>query len=216
MTKERLRAEIRRILDECSLDEIRGAFKSLWETTADEPSEGPHRAFLEIPEDYSGPVKLSNPGAVVAEVTVEPNSPQAPIAKITVRESGAGRYAPDDVSVSLYAPGLPPGEHDVYCVPMSVAPALKSGDGQCTCWIVSSGPNCPVHDRQNSPREGLASAGSSAAVNPRESLAETPSPSGDSTVTKISCIYREGCRKFPACTIEARCCGRDASIPATR
>jgi len=97
-----------------------------------------------------------------------------------------------------------------------VQPSSKSGDGQCTCWIVSSGPNCPVHDRQNSPREGLASAGSSAAVNPRESLVETPSPSGDSTVTKISCVYREGCRKFPACTIEARCCGRDASIPATR
>jgi len=91
MTKERLRAEIRRILDECSLDEIRGAFKSLWETTADEL-----------------------------------NSPQAPIAKITIRESGAGHYAPDDVSVSLYAPGLPPGEHDVYCEPMSVAPALKA------------------------------------------------------------------------------------------
>lgn len=56
----------------------------------------------------------------------EPNPAQAPIAKITVRESGAGHYAPDDVSVSLYAPGLPPGEHDVYCEPMSVAPALKS------------------------------------------------------------------------------------------
>lgn len=42
---------------------------------------------------------------------------QAPIAKVTVRESGAGRYAPDDVYVSLYAPGLPPGEHDVYLMP---------------------------------------------------------------------------------------------------
>lgn len=29
-----------------------------------------HRAFLEMPEGYSGPVKLSNPGAPVAEVTV--------------------------------------------------------------------------------------------------------------------------------------------------
>jgi len=56
----------------------------------------------------------------------EPVSPQAPIAKITIRESGAGHYAPDDVSVSLYAPGLPPGEHDLYCEPMSVAPALKA------------------------------------------------------------------------------------------
>jgi hypothetical protein len=60
-------------------------------------------------------------------VAAEPGAGQAPIAKITVRESGAGHYAPDDISVSLYAPGLPPGEHDVYCEPMSVAPALKSG-----------------------------------------------------------------------------------------
>jgi hypothetical protein len=42
---------------------------------------------------------------------------QAPIAKVTVRESGAGHYAPDEVSVSLYAPGLPPGEYDLYLMP---------------------------------------------------------------------------------------------------
>lgn len=41
---------------------------------------------------------------------------QAPIAKITVRE-GCMANAPDDVHVSLYAPGLPPGEHDVYLMP---------------------------------------------------------------------------------------------------
>jgi hypothetical protein len=64
--------------------------------------------------------------------SAEPSEPpQAPIAKIIVRESCAGHYAPDDVSVSLYAPGLPPGEHDVFCEPMSVAPALKSGADLC-------------------------------------------------------------------------------------
>ena len=44
-------------------------------------------------------------------------APQAPVARVTVRESLAGHNAPDDVSVTLYAPGLPPGEHDLYCEP---------------------------------------------------------------------------------------------------
>ena len=38
---------------------------------------------------------------------------QAPIAKVTIREGLGGPNAPDDVSVNLYAPGLPPGEHDL-------------------------------------------------------------------------------------------------------
>lgn len=38
------------------------------------------------------------------------NAPQAPIAKIVVDES-------DGLMTMLYAPGLPPGEHDVYCTP---------------------------------------------------------------------------------------------------
>jgi hypothetical protein len=49
-------------------------------------------------------------------------SPQAPIARITiVANSGA------DPFVKFYAPGLPPGEYDLFVEPMSVAPALKSG-----------------------------------------------------------------------------------------
>jgi hypothetical protein len=47
----------------------------------------------------------------------ETSSPQAPIAKLTIRESGAGHYAPDIVTATLYAPGLPPGEYDLYCEP---------------------------------------------------------------------------------------------------
>jgi len=42
---------------------------------------------------------------------------QAPIAKVTIREGLGGPNAPDDVSVSLYAPGLPPGEYDLYLMP---------------------------------------------------------------------------------------------------
>jgi hypothetical protein len=32
----------------------------------------------------------------------------------------------------------------------------------------------------------------------------------------MACIFRDGCRKFPACMTEDRCCGNDASIPKTR
>jgi hypothetical protein len=42
----------------------------------------------------------------------ETETPQAPIAKVIVREDG-----PADVM--LYAPGLPPGTHDLYCEPPS-------------------------------------------------------------------------------------------------
>jgi hypothetical protein len=76
-----------------------------------------------LKEGHSGPHNYASDPRGTAQ---KPLAPQAPIAKITVRESGAGHYAPDDVYVRLYAPGLPPGEHDVYCEPMSVAPALKS------------------------------------------------------------------------------------------
>lgn len=47
-------------------------------------------------------------------------SPQAPIAKLTIPE---GHDVGIALRVELYAPGLPPGEHDLYCEPMSVAPA---------------------------------------------------------------------------------------------
>lgn len=52
-------------------------------------------------------------------------SEQAPIAKLTVWENLNGTC----VSAELYAPGLPPGTHDVYCEPMSVAPALNGSEG---------------------------------------------------------------------------------------
>lgn len=90
-----------------------------------EPPAHPNTIFVNWNEK-----RYTLPAGTKIYAATEPASreafPQAPIAKITVRESGAGHYAPDDVYVSLYAPGLPPGEHDVYCEPMSVAPALKS------------------------------------------------------------------------------------------
>ena len=50
-----------------------------------------------------------------------PEHPQAPIARLQVHESGA-------LAVSLYAPGLPAGEHDLYCEPETVAPYMRASD----------------------------------------------------------------------------------------
>lgn len=44
----------------------------------------------------------------------------APIARLTVDESGLV------VRSGLYAPGLPVGEHDVWCVPVSAAAELAT------------------------------------------------------------------------------------------
>jgi hypothetical protein len=56
-SKERLRAEIRRILDECSLEEIRGALKSLWESSSDETSE--------LPESLRDPITVLERGRML-------------------------------------------------------------------------------------------------------------------------------------------------------
>lgn len=50
-------------------------------------------------------------------------SPQAPIARLQVLEDGR-------LAVSMYAPGLPPGEHDLYCEPEAVAPYLRDQPGE--------------------------------------------------------------------------------------
>lgn len=67
-------------------------------------------------------------------------APQAPIALLTV--SSADTVA----GVTMYAPGLPPGEHDLYCEPEATAPYLREcnhehgsglmdrqGNGEFTC-----------------------------------------------------------------------------------
>jgi len=54
-------------------------------------------------------------GRATAETSVQPKIDQAPIARLTVTDSGVGSTM--FVSAALYAPGLPPGEHDVYCEP---------------------------------------------------------------------------------------------------
>lgn len=47
-----------------------------------------------------------------------PQTPQAPIAKLTIADSGLA-------GVEMLAPGLPPGEHLLYCEPEAVAPYLR-------------------------------------------------------------------------------------------
>lgn len=50
-----------------------------------------------------------------------PLHPQAPIAKVCVGED-------DSLLCMLYAPGLPPGEYDLYCEPERVAPYIRAQD----------------------------------------------------------------------------------------
>jgi len=86
---------------------------------------------------------------IAAQLPPETCAPQAPIARIIVRESGAAHYAPDLVDVKMYAAGLPPGDHDVYLDP--TAPGLRQETNPCICPGGSpDGPlgwhnNCPLH-----------------------------------------------------------------------
>lgn len=47
-------------------------------------------------------------------------TPQAPIARLQILEDGR-------VAVEVLAPGLPPGEHLLYCEPAATAPYLRAG-----------------------------------------------------------------------------------------
>ncbi len=46
--------------------------------------------------------------------------PQAPIAQLTINQAG------EIAGTLMYAPGLPPGDHDLYCQPEATAPYLRS------------------------------------------------------------------------------------------
>lgn len=59
-----------------------------------------------------------------------PAAPQAPIARIKV-------FAYGQVHAQMYAPGLPPGEHDLYCEPETTAPYMhaekSTGNSESKC-----------------------------------------------------------------------------------
>lgn len=57
--------------------------------------------------------------AINAALVAQNLTPQAPICKVTMAEWGAA-------SIHMYAPSLPPGEHDLYCEPASTAPYLRA------------------------------------------------------------------------------------------
>lgn len=64
---------------------------------------------------------------------VETTRPQAPIARLIVPDGVSGG-AP--LQVELYEPGLPPGEHDLYCEPEAVAPMMRAQEPEpevCAC-----------------------------------------------------------------------------------
>jgi hypothetical protein len=56
-----------------------------------------------------------------ARAAVETSASQAPIAKVTVTDG-------DLATVELYAPGLPPGEHDLFCEPEATAPYMRANE----------------------------------------------------------------------------------------
>jgi hypothetical protein len=55
----------------------------------------------------------------VERLALETTKPQAPIARVTIAEHGLA-------CTTLYAPGLPPGDHDLYCQPEAVAPYMRA------------------------------------------------------------------------------------------
>lgn len=52
-----------------------------------------------------------------------PQGPQAPIAQLAINQAG------EIAGTLMYAPGLPPGDHDLYCEPEALGPYLRSQPG---------------------------------------------------------------------------------------
>lgn len=61
-------------------------------------------------------------GAALRAADQPDAGPQAPIIRVSVDEFGSARV------VKHYAPGLPPGEYDLYCEPEATAPMLRATD----------------------------------------------------------------------------------------
>lgn len=79
----------------------------------------------------------------------ETTSPQLPIARVVIRED-------EPPGLQMYAPGLPPGAHELYCEPEAVAPyvrAEKAAESRhpCGCLV---GTICP-HRHAGSMCDGL-------------------------------------------------------------
>ena len=69
------------------------------------------RALAGIPEQGSSAAECEAHNLEVAGATPAPASIQAPIVRVTIND----QY--EISSCAQYAPGLPPGDHDLYCEP---------------------------------------------------------------------------------------------------
>jgi hypothetical protein len=105
--------------------------QALDDTSAVEPTEVPSRedeafrllnaATYYVPRDRELHADMLRWMNSLAKPLAEPEVPQAPITKILVSDTGLTTV----VTCTLYAPGLLPGEHDVWCDPEAVAPYMR-------------------------------------------------------------------------------------------
>jgi hypothetical protein len=71
--------------------------------------------------------RMAYPGDVlIMRSAPETQAPQAPIALLTIN------MASEPAGVTLYAPGLPPGDHQLYCEPEKVAPYMRAPETKAT------------------------------------------------------------------------------------
>lgn len=66
-----------------------------------------------LPPDFVSPAQRNVMALLVEVDRLRALLTQAPIAKVTVQD----KWPYPSVSASLYAPGLPPGEYDLYLMP---------------------------------------------------------------------------------------------------
>lgn len=94
----------------------------------------------------------------IARASGHETRPQAPIAKLTVWENGI------QCTVSMYAPGLPPGEHDVYLDPS--APGIPGNAAPVYYFCSHCCRDVPMEHKQSCPGDRLASAQKASAPEP--------------------------------------------------
>lgn len=110
-----------------------------------------HRDYMNY--RYGGSPPGTPPGRLADETR-----PQAPIAKLTVWENGI------QCTVSMYAPGLPPGEHDVYLDPR--APGIPGSASPVYYFCSHCCRDVPMEHKQSCPGDRLRNAQKASAPSP--------------------------------------------------
>lgn len=70
-------------------------------------------------QDRAAAARLAHNQEVEGSNPSPATTPQAPIALLTVDQAG------EVAGIQMYAPGLPPGDHLLYCEPEATAPYLR-------------------------------------------------------------------------------------------